>query len=142
MLDTAITYQESFDFNSPIQDILLKLRTYNGLRSFIEDSNIVDVNIHIDVDSTDVILTIVCSPVNRPDIFLYIQILTNSDYSLSILNSLVYQDKKKYKIQGKSWLAYMTTVKYSTRVISPEMRDTFLKLILTPDSYIPSQLIK
>ena len=142
MLDTTIIYQESFDFSLSTPDTLLKLKTYRGLRSFLEDSKIVNVDISIDIDTSDTILTLTCSPVLHPHLFLYIQVLTNSDYTLSILNSLVYQDKKKYKIQGRSWLAYITNIKYSTDILSPEMRDSLMRLILTPDAYIPRQLIK
>lgn len=146
MKSPVITLKEDLDLNFILssQSIVSTLKEQSSLKFFLDNCELVSLYLEIDMDVTDVILNIEVRPRLNPDVSLYFRILSSQDLGLSILQSLIYKDKKnkKYRIFGKNWIAYLTPNKYILldKFLSNEFIDTLVQLSTTPDLFIPREL--
>ena len=146
MKSPVITLKEDLDLNFILssQSIVSTLKEQSSLKFFLDNCEIVSLYLEIDMDVTDVVLNIEVRPRLNPDVSLYFRILSSQDLGLSILQSLIYKDKKnkKHRIFGKNWIAYLTPNKYILldKFLSNEFIDTLVQLSTTPDLFIPREL--
>ena len=146
MKSPVITLKEDLDLNFILssQSIVSTLKEQSSLKFFLDNCELVSLYLEIDMDVTDVVLNIEVRPRLNPDVSLYFRILSSQDLGLSILQSLIYKDKKnkKYRIFGKNWIAYLTPNKYILldKFLSNEFIDTLVQLSTTPDLFIPREL--